>query len=205
MDREWESRYLMGRPCLPRVVLPRPRPSPRRGPIIRRHGAMPSQVLSLASVGHRAADHLGWAVAYGAQAVEALESAPPIIAAEALMALVSAISEAGHSPDESARYLRHVEAQLALHQGNSERALEITTEMLNDPLFGSTDTSLSNAELVHAEALQALGRDREASQHYRTAAESLEREERMRSAVDAWRRSLAESDWPNPKGRVTDT
>ncbi len=64
-----------------------------------------AQALSLASISHRASDHLGWAVAFGARAVEAASAAPPIILAEALMALVSAMSEAGHSPSESKPYL----------------------------------------------------------------------------------------------------
>jgi transcriptional regulator with XRE-family HTH domain len=64
-----------------------------------------TQALSLASVANRASDHLGWAVAFGARAAEAGSACPPIILAEALMALVSAMSEAGHSAAESAPYL----------------------------------------------------------------------------------------------------
>ena len=64
-----------------------------------------AQALSLASVSFRASDRLGWAVAYGARAVEAASAAPPIILSEALMALVSAMSEAGHTAKESRPYL----------------------------------------------------------------------------------------------------
>jgi len=64
-----------------------------------------AQALSLASVAFRASDRLGWAVAYGARAVEAASAAPPIILSEALMALVSAMSEAGHTGVESRPYL----------------------------------------------------------------------------------------------------
>ena len=64
-----------------------------------------AQALSLASVAFRASDRLGWAVAYGARAVEAASAAPPIILSEALMALVSAMSEAGHTASESRPYL----------------------------------------------------------------------------------------------------
>lgn len=67
----------------------------------RKFGVARAQALSLASVAHRASDHLGWAVAFGARAVEAASAAPPIILAEALMALVSAMSEAGHSLKEN--------------------------------------------------------------------------------------------------------
>lgn len=63
----------------------------------RRFTVARAQALSLASVAYRASDRLGWAVAYGARAVEAATASPPIILAEALMALVSAMSEAGHS------------------------------------------------------------------------------------------------------------
>jgi len=68
-----------------------------------------AQALSLASIAHRASDHLGWAVAYGARAVEAASSAPPIILAEALMALVSAMTEAGTSLDETRPSLGRLE------------------------------------------------------------------------------------------------
>jgi len=64
-----------------------------------------AQALSLASVAFRASDRLGWAIAYGARAVEAASAAPPIILSEALMALVGAMSEAGHAGLESRPYL----------------------------------------------------------------------------------------------------
>ncbi|HOC14113.1 MAG TPA: helix-turn-helix transcriptional regulator [Propionicimonas sp.] len=71
-------------------------------------GVARAQALSLASIGYRASDRLGWAVAFGARAVEAASSAPPVILSEALMALVSAMSEAGHSAAESEPYLRRL-------------------------------------------------------------------------------------------------
>lgn len=74
----------------------------------RRFGVARAQALSLASIGYRASDRLGWAVAYGARAVEAASSAPPVILSEALMSLVSAMSEAGHSSAESVPYLRRL-------------------------------------------------------------------------------------------------
>lgn len=76
----------------------------------RRFAVARAQALSLASVAHRASDRLGWAVAFGARAVEAASAAPPIILAEALMALVSAMSEAGHSYFESQPYLSRLKA-----------------------------------------------------------------------------------------------
>ena len=74
----------------------------------RRFAVARAQSLSLAAVSFRASDRLGWAVAYGARAVEAASAAPPIILAEALMALVSAMSEAGHSSAESQPYLNRL-------------------------------------------------------------------------------------------------
>lgn len=74
----------------------------------RRFAVARAQSLSLASVAFRASDRLGWAVAYGARAVEAASSAPPIILSEALMALVSAMSEAGHTALESRPYLNRL-------------------------------------------------------------------------------------------------
>ena len=64
-----------------------------------------AQALSLASIANRASDRLGWAIAFGARAVEAASAAPPIILSEALMALVSAMSEAGHPPAEAQPFL----------------------------------------------------------------------------------------------------
>lgn len=69
-----------------------------------------AQALSLASIAYRSSDRLGWAVAYAARAVEAASAAPPIILAEALMALVSALSEAGHTAVEVADYVARLEA-----------------------------------------------------------------------------------------------
>ena len=71
----------------------------------RRYPVARAQSLSLASIACRASDQLGLAIAYGAAAVEASSSASPIILAEALMAVVSALSEAGHPPDEMAPFL----------------------------------------------------------------------------------------------------
>ncbi len=76
--------------------------------VARRFAVARAQALSLASVANRASDHLGWAVAYGARAVEAADTAPPIILAEALMALVTAMTEAGHSLVESAPFMRRL-------------------------------------------------------------------------------------------------
>ncbi|MFT4109581.1 helix-turn-helix domain-containing protein [Propionicimonas sp.] len=73
--------------------------------VAQRFAVARAQALSLAATAHRASDHLGWAVAFAARAVEAASSAPPIILAEALMALVSAMSEAGSTHTETTPYL----------------------------------------------------------------------------------------------------
>lgn len=68
-----------------------------------------AQSLSLASIANRAGSRLGWAIALGARAVEAARDAPPLILTEALMALVSALTEAGHGADEIVPYLRRLD------------------------------------------------------------------------------------------------
>lgn len=78
----------------------------------RRFAVARAQALSLASTANRASDRLGWAIAFGARAVEAASAAPPIILSEALMALVSAMSEAGHPAGESRPFLDRL-AQLS--------------------------------------------------------------------------------------------
>lgn len=77
--------------------------------VARQFAVARAQALSLASVANRASDHLGWAVAFGARAVEAASAAPPIILSEALMSLVSAMTEAGHSLEESAPYMARLD------------------------------------------------------------------------------------------------
>lgn len=68
-----------------------------------------AQALSLASIASRASDRLGWAIAFGARAVEAASAAPPIILTEALMSLVSAFGEAGHELGETRPLLDRLE------------------------------------------------------------------------------------------------
>jgi len=292
LGREWEARYVMAQAMFASgdfAGAAELAEGLADHPTARKFAVARAQALSLASIAHRASDHLGWAVAYAARAVEASSGTPPIIAAEALMSLVSAMSESGHAAEESARYLRQladlapqltsehsrgmiawaigtaefaagnvtsgiahhrqakglldarrdlrlwsrfhrsaascllgagivdgvpelvrtaalgleilgntydlvelrqVEAQLALHTGKAEEALRIASEVLADPVLGATSLSRSNTELVLAEALLALGRADEAREQFRVAATSLEREGRLRAAVNAWRASL---------------
>lgn len=293
-DREWESRYVMGQAMFasgdfaaaaPLAESLADHPTANRYPVAR------AQALCLASISHRASDRLGRAVALGARAVEVAASLPPIIQAEALMALVSAMSEAGHPASESAPYLdrleelsteltsdhsrgmiawaigtaefvagdvasgiahheqaqklldarrdlrlwsrfqrsaascllgagitdgvaelvrtaslgieilgnnhdlaelRQVEAQLALHSGDPEEAIRIASEVLADPVLGAKDLSRSGTELVLAQALDACGREEQAREQYRIAAEALEAEGRLAAAAQAWRRSVGQ-------------
>lgn len=89
----------------------------------RRFAVARAQALSLASIAHRASDHLGWAVAFGARAVEAASAAPPIILAEALMALVSSMTEAGHSYSESLPYLSRLNELAPRLNSNHSRGI----------------------------------------------------------------------------------
>jgi len=93
-----------------------------------------AQALSLASVSFRASDRLGWAVAYGARAVEAASAAPPIILSEALMALVSAMSESGHTAKESRPYL--------------DRLAELSPRLSSDHSKGLIAWTMGTAEFV---------------------------------------------------------
>ncbi|MEN0070869.1 MAG: helix-turn-helix domain-containing protein [Propionicimonas sp.] len=82
-----------------------------------------AQSLSLASVSNRAGSRLGWAIALGARAVEAAQDAPPLILTEALMALVSALSEAGHGADETAPFLRRLDQLMPQLPANHSRGM----------------------------------------------------------------------------------
>jgi transcriptional regulator with XRE-family HTH domain len=75
----------------------------------RRFAVARAQALSLASTASRASDRLGWAIAFGARAVEAASAAPPIVLSEALMALVGALGEAGHELRETRPLLDRLE------------------------------------------------------------------------------------------------
>jgi len=93
-----------------------------------------AQALSLASFAHRSADRLGWAVAFAARAVEAASAAPPVVLSDALMALVSAMIEAGHSPEESQPYLDRLEA--------------VEPELSSDHAKGMVEWTLGTASIV---------------------------------------------------------
>lgn len=117
-----------------------------------------AQALSLASVASRACDHLGRAVAFGARAVEAGSVAPPIILAEALMALVSSMFEAGSAAAESAPYLaRLTELSPRLTSAHSKGTIAWTAGVAAF-MSGDIETGLSE----HARAFELLDRRRDA-------------------------------------------
>jgi transcriptional regulator with XRE-family HTH domain len=292
--REWEARYVMAQAKFSSgdfAGAAELAEGMAEHQIARRFPVARAQALSLASVSHRASDRLGWAVAYGARAVEAAASAPPIIQAEALMALVSAMSEAGHPHEESHPYLarleelapelssdhsrgtiawtvgaaafvaddvaeglrqqaaakelldprrdlrlwlrfhstsarwrlragivegvdellqtaslglqiignnydvvelRQNEAQLALLKGDPGGALKVISAVLEDPVLGAPEMSRGNSELVMAECLEALGDSDGARRWFGSAARQLEREGRLRAALDAWRKTAGD-------------
>jgi len=153
LGREWESRYVMAQALFASGEFADAAELAERlaeHPTARRFAVARSQALSLASISHRAADHLGWAVAYGARAVEASSSAPPIIAAEALMSLVSAMSEAGHSPDESNRYLR--------------RLAELAPQLTSDHSRGMIAWAIGTAEFAAGDVASGIAHHREAKE-----------------------------------------
>jgi len=89
----------------------------------RRHAVARAQSLSLASIANRAGSRLGWAIAYGARAVETAAELPPIIRAEAVMALVSALSEAGHGRDEIDVYVQQLDEMIPLLTASHARGM----------------------------------------------------------------------------------
>ncbi len=112
-------------------------------PAARTYGVARAQSLSLASTASRASSRLGWAIALGARAVEAARDAPPIILTEALMALVSALTEAGHSPAEIVPSLRRLEALMPLLASKHSRGtvawtLGTAAYAMDDPATGAT-------------------------------------------------------------------
>lgn len=122
-------------------------------PTATRFAVARAQALSLASIAHRADDRLGWAVALGARAVEAAAGAPPIILAEALMALVSAMFEAGHPAAESEPYLSRLD--------------QLTPQLSSDHSRGMISWTLGTAAFMAGDVEQGLA-------HYQRAGELLD-------------------------------
>lgn len=116
-----------------------------------------AQSLSLASISHRAGSRLGWAIAHGARAVEAASSAPPIILAEALMSLVSALSEAGHSREETGVYLRRLDDLAPQLSANHSRGMVHWT--IGTAAYKSGDAEEGMARYERAKALLSPQRD----------------------------------------------
>ncbi|MGB7963697.1 MAG: helix-turn-helix transcriptional regulator [Propionicimonas sp.] len=116
-----------------------------------------AQALSLASIAYRSSDRLGWAVAYAARAVEAASSAPPIILAEALMALVSALSEAGHTSGEVALYVARLEA--ISPRLTSDHSRGMVAWAIGTAAFKSSDVARGLAWHEQAKALLDPQRD----------------------------------------------
>ncbi|PKQ32967.1 MAG: hypothetical protein CVT62_02655 [Actinobacteria bacterium HGW-Actinobacteria-2] len=149
--REWEALYLLAQARFSAGEFESAAELAERlteHPTARRFAVARSQALSLTSIAYRAADRLGWAVAFGARAVEASASAQPIIAAEALMALVSAMSEAGHSPTESRRYLL--------------RLKELEPQLTSDHSRGMIEWALGTAEFAAGNAEAGIEHHRNA-------------------------------------------
>lgn len=123
----------------------------------RRFAVARAQALSLASIAHRASDHLGWAVAFGARAVEAASAAPPIILAEALMALVSSMTEAGHTYTESQPYLSRLSELAPRLNSNHSRGIIAWTR--GSAAFMAGRPEVGQAEYEQARELLDAKRD----------------------------------------------
>lgn len=132
-------------------------------PIAARSPVLRAQALSLASVAYRASDRLGLAIALGSRAVEVAEQTPPIILAEALMSLVSALTEAGLPATESEDYRR--------------RLAEVSLSVESDHARGMISWSLGTAAMrsgdiaagmdLHAQAQRLLSSKRDVRQWLR--------------------------------------
>jgi transcriptional regulator with XRE-family HTH domain len=126
VTREWEARYVMAQAMFASGSFAQAAQLAETladHQTARRFAVARAQALSLASIAYRASDRLGWAVAFGARAVEAASSCPPIILAEALMSLVSAMSEAGHPTLESQPYLDRLELVAAQLTSDHSRGM----------------------------------------------------------------------------------
>lgn len=117
-----------------------------------------AQALSLASVAHRANDRLGWAVAFGARAVETAAGCPPTILTEALMALVSALSETA-TPEQVKPYLQRLD--------------EVAAELSSDHARGLVNWTLGTAAY-------AAGDVGEGATRYQLAATQLQPQRDLR-------------------------
>lgn len=116
-----------------------------------------AQSLSLASTAHRAGSRVGWAIAHGARAVEAASKAPPIILAEALMALVSALSEAGHGRVETGIYLQRLDELAPQLSANHSRGMVEWT--IGTAAYKAGDAEEGMARYDRARALLSPQRD----------------------------------------------
>jgi transcriptional regulator with XRE-family HTH domain len=143
--REWEARYVMAQTKFASgefaeaAVLAEALADHQTA---RRFSVARAQALSLASISHRASDRLGWAVAFGARAVEAAASCPPIILAEALMSLVSALSESGHPTSESEHYIA--------------RLIELAPQLNSDHSRGMISWAVGAAAFVAGDVAEGL-------------------------------------------------
>lgn len=125
--------------------------------VARRYPVARAQSLSLASIANRAGSRVGWAIAFGARAVEAAEGLPPIILAEALMALVSALSEAGHGSDEISPSLRRLDELMPELTANHSRGMVAWT--IGTAAYNSGDTVEGEARYEQARGLLSPQRD----------------------------------------------
>lgn len=126
-------------------------------PTAQRYPVARAQSLSLASTAYRASSRLGWAIAFGARAVEAASASPAIIRAEALMALVSALSEAGHGGEEAAPYLQRLADLAPELSANHSRGMVAWT--LGTAAYKSGDAVEGGSRYAEARGLLSPQRD----------------------------------------------
>lgn len=111
-----------------------------------------ARALCLSATAHRAGDELPMALVHAGQAVELAHDAPPIVLADALMCLVSAVLESGRPTAESDRLCRRLE-DVSLHV-ESSHARGVIYWTLGTASFKSGN--VSKGLEMHDSALQLL-------------------------------------------------
>lgn len=115
--RHWEALYLQAQACAADGRFTEAAELAQRLadlPVAASSRTLRSQALSLASTAYRASDQLAVAITCAAQAVELSADAAPIVLADALMSLVSAMLETGSWSERTEHYCRRL-ADVALH------------------------------------------------------------------------------------------
>lgn len=126
-------------------------------PVAAQSKTLRAEALSLASTSFRASDQLAMAITCAAQAVELSADAPPIVLADSLKSLVSAMLEAGRSDAKVEQFCRRL-ADVALHV-ESEHAKGAILWTLGTAAYKAGDPDRGRG--LHDEALSLISPQRD--------------------------------------------